>query len=91
MIQEDALLFSDWSVERKMRALELMDNYIYKNCTPSDYISTWGKHAPTKQNSEEATLKVRKEYAEDETKFINALFAFQCCLVTDLTWLTKQL
>lgn len=87
MINPKDLMWAHWSTERKMRCLRIMSDYIRENCHPADYIASWGKYGPTLQGTPEATKAKFREYAEDETKFINALFAFQCCITTDLSFL----
>ena len=80
---ENKYTFSDWSVDRKIRALELMDEYLKKNTPISVYETQWETYGvKTKVFPEKA-----KEIAQDETKFINVLFQFYVCLTTDLSWL----
>lgn len=84
------LLFDEsnnWNTERRARALELMDKYIAKNAKPSSYITTWTRHGAPKKATAEETWAYRMEVAADKERFTNALFAFYCCLTTDLSFL----
>ena len=64
--------FKDWSVNRRARALDHMDQYIRKivNVDGPDYFF-WENHGIGNKSDEEV-LKI----AADDTAFINALFAF---------------
>lgn len=76
-------LFSNWSTSRKVRALELMDEYLKKNIPRSIYETQWERYGvKAKLYPDKA-----REIAEDEGRFIDALFNFYVCLTTDLSWL----
>lgn len=74
IIDTKDLRFGDWSVKRRARILDQMDQYIKTHIDPNDYSSIsewkvlgiWGK-------SDEEVLKM----ASDWTKFINALWSFE--------------
>ncbi len=74
VIDTKDLRFGDWSVKRRARILDQMDQYIKNHIDPNDYSSIsewkvlgiWGK-------SDEEVL----EMASDWTKFINALWCFE--------------
>lgn len=73
--------FSNWSMERKIRSLCLMDDYIKKHTKPSVYEIEWLRHSAHPFQKERLN-----EIASDEAKFINAVFCFYTCLTTDLSW-----
>ena len=78
-------LFSDWNVDRKIRALQLMDAYLKKHAPRSIYDTQWERYGVKATIYPEKAKKV----AEDEASFINALFNFYVCLTTmeDLSFL----
>ena len=78
--------FHDWSVERRIRALHLMDDYLKKHAPYVDYETYWTKHYVGKRETPEATDKLFREFAEDESKFIKALWGFYITLTTDFSW-----
>lgn len=80
---EKKYLFSDWTIERKIRALELMDEYLKKNIPRSIYETQWERYGVKAKIYPE----VAREIATNEEKFVNALFNFYVCLTTDLSWL----
>lgn len=71
--------FKDWSVNRRARALDHMDQYIRKivNVDGPDYFF-WENHGIGNKSDEEV-LKI----AADDTAFINALFAFYLTTASD--------
>jgi hypothetical protein len=74
--------FKTWDKSRKIRALGLMDDYLRKHCTPSDYDIEWVKYGAHPYQTERL-----EEIATDDEKFVNALWGFYLCLTTDLSWL----
>ena len=79
---EKKYTFSNWSIDRKIRALELMDKYLKKNVPRSVYDIEWERHGAHPFQRERC-----REIAEDDDLFIEALFCFYVCLTTDLSWL----
>lgn len=86
MIDETKLDFADWPVERRMICLWEAGEWLRKN-QPDDYYVTWAHHAPIQQKNKEETIKQLREYAEDDIKFINAIFAFKCCITCTFDWI----
>lgn len=74
--------FSNWSTDRKVRALGLMDEYLRKHVSRSTYDIEWEKGGAHPYQAEKC-LKI----AENDDLFVNALFCFYICLTTDLSWL----
>lgn len=74
--------FSNWSTERKIRALGLMDEYLKNHVPRSVYDIEWEKKGAHPFQTERC-----REIAESDDKFIEALFSFYVCLTTDLSWL----
>ena len=77
------LLFNDWSVDRKVRALELMDEYLVNHIPRNVYEAQWERYGVKAKIFPEKA----REIASNEEAFINALFNFYICLTTDLSWL----
>lgn len=76
MINTDDLMFgkSDWSVRRRARLLDRLDQYIKSHINSYDdsSIREWRIFGILDKSDEEVL-----EMAEDYTQFINALFVFQ--------------
>lgn len=74
IIDTKDLRFGDWSVKRRARILDQMDQYIKTHIDPNDYssISTWKVWGIWGKSDEEVL-----EIASDWIKFINALFVFE--------------
>nr|DAZ81419.1 MAG TPA: hypothetical protein [Caudoviricetes sp.] len=76
MIDSTKLMFggSDWSVRRRARLLDQMDQYIkaHINSYDDSSIREWRIFGILDKSDEEVL-----EMAEDYTQFINALFVFQ--------------
>lgn len=76
MINTDDLMFgkSDWSVKRRARLLDEMDQYLKAHIDPDDdtAIREWRIFGIWDKTDEEVL-----EMCEDFTKFINALYVFQ--------------
>lgn len=81
---DNKYIFSEWSVDRKIRALELMDEYLKKNTSRSIYETQWAEKYGVKPK---VFPEKAKEIAENENLFVNTLFGFYICLTTDLSWL----
>lgn len=77
--------FRNWSTARKIRALSLMDEYVKKHA-PGYGLRFWRENCPYGKAPEETEANKRM-IAEDESLFINALWAFYIALTTDLSWL----
>ena len=75
--------FSEWSIDRKVRALGLMDEYLKGHIPRSIYETQW-----IDRDGVNPAISPEKasEIAQDERRFINALFMFYVCLTTDLSW-----
>lgn len=78
-ISIEKLDFHDWSVNRRARALDHMDQYIRKiiKVDSLDYFF-WENHGIGNKSDEEV-LKI----AADDTAFINAIFAFYITIAAD--------
>lgn len=74
--------FSNWSIDRKIRALELMDEYLKKHATATAYEAEWPKYGAHPHQKDKL-----REIAGDDEMFVNALFEFYVCLTTDISWL----
>lgn len=77
-------IFTNWSTDRKIRALELMDEYLKNNIPRSVYETQWVDRYGVKPG---VFPEKAREIAENEDKFVNTLFGFYLCLTTDLSWL----
>lgn len=68
--------FSEWDSKRRERALHIMDKHVKKYCQPSTY-DYWSWHSVGSEDKKpEQIASEYKEYSEDESKFIQALWAF---------------
>ena len=89
MIDTSKLKFSDWSIQRKIESLRLMEKYLRNHGSPYGRDTIWqdwgGGYCATPEETEEKLLEI----ALSEEKYINALFCFYICLTTDLSWFNK--
>ena len=74
VIDTKNLMFGDWSVKRRARILDQMDQYIKAPVDPDDDTSLreWRVFGILDKSDEEVL-----EMASDWTKFINALWCFE--------------
>lgn len=86
MIDRNNLKFSDWSTERKMEALKLMEKSIWNNGDMLAHDTIWKDWGAGLCATAEETVAKRKAIAEDDEKFINALFCYYICMTTDFKW-----
>lgn len=77
--------FRTWAVDRKISALELMEQYVQKNATGTGEMH-WHQHGCGLGSTAEETHEIRQKIAQDDEKFINALWAFYVALTTDTSW-----
>lgn len=80
--------FHNWSVERRVEALRLMDQYVKKHANTVDYDIYWSENYVGKRETPEKTEQCFYEFAEDESKFIKALWGFYITLTTDFSWIS---
>ena len=76
-----SLLFEDWSESRRIRSLELMDEYLRTHATRTIYDTQWVRYGAHPFQKDKL-----REIAQDNEKYTNALFGFYVCLTTDLSW-----
>lgn len=89
VIISEGLRFSNWTIERKVRSLELMDDFLRKHANQTVCDIDWRLYGGGLQKTPEETAKRRLEIAQDETAYINALFCFYVCCTTDFSWLVQ--
>ena len=83
------LLYESWEESRKVRMLKEMGDYLLEN-NPSSYYTTWQKHGAPLQRTAELTVAKRQEISRSEEKFNNAIFAFVCSVICDLSFLEES-
>lgn len=72
--------FHDWSIDRRVEALRLMDSYLKKHANSTDYDIYWHNNYVGEDESS------FYEFAKDDSKFIKALWGFYVTLTTDFSW-----
>lgn len=86
MIDINKLKFSDWSIQRKMESLRLMEKYLRKHGNPLGKDTIWQEWGGGYCGTQEETEEKLKTIVSDNEAYINALFCFYICLTTDLSW-----
>lgn len=77
--------FSNWDTEQKIGALSNMTAYVEKHAPLClDY---WYSHGCGIGKTPDETREIMHHVANDETLFINALFAFFVAVTLDLKWM----
>lgn len=86
MIDPKNLMFHDWSVQRRIESLRLMEKEIKLHGDRLAHDTTWQEYGGGMCVTKEETEAKWKSIAEDDEKYINALFAFYICQTTDTSW-----
>ncbi len=77
IIDTSMYTFSKWDIPRRLKALHIMDEHVKKYCTSTEYDLYWSSNSVgTYHKSEEVAEQCFQEFAKDESKFIQALWAF---------------
>ena len=85
-ISIEKLDFHDWSVNRRARMLDHMDQYIRKNIgVDSSAYFYWENHGIGNKSDKEVL-----EIAQDDVKFINVIFAFWITIDDDDIFTIKK-
>ena len=77
--------WSDWSLTRKVRSLEIMDEYVRKYAEFA-CVNYWHDEIFGMCSSSEPD-EVYREIASDDNKYADALFVFYIASTTDTSWL----
>lgn len=87
MIDIKELRFSDWSINRKVESLKLMEKSLRKQGSALGHDTIWqewgGGYCSTPGETEAKLIEI----ASSDEKYINALFCYYVCMTTDFSWL----
>lgn len=84
MINEELLRFTCLSVDARMRLLQKMDKSIYKHGSDIGRCTIWHEWGAGLRGTVEESVAFRRAVAEDNTKFINAMYCYCICMNSDL-------
>lgn len=84
MINEELLRFADMPVDARMRLLQKMDRSISKHGDEIARGTIWHEWGAGLRRTPEESIAFRREVAEDDTKFINAMYCYCVCMNSEL-------
>ena len=79
--------FSNWTTAQKIGALSNMNSYVEKHAP--ECLDYWHSHGCDIGKTADETRQIMQTVANDETLFINALFAFFVAVVLDIDWMNS--